>query len=58
MAIKTIIFILAWTLSFFSGIYVYSAIFTGNVIGTPDLIMAGCGFILSIIWLWYNSVRK
>ena len=54
---KTIIFVIAWTLSFFCGIYLYGAIFTGMPMTTIDAIMTGCGFTLSMLWLWFNSVR-
>ena len=51
---KTIIFVIAWTLSFFCGIYLYGAIFTGMPMTTIDAIMTGCGFTLSMLWLWFN----
>ena len=55
--VKTIIFIVAWLLSFFCGIYLFGAIFMGMSLSTMDAIMNGCGFTLSMLWLWFNSVR-
>lgn len=56
--IKTIIFIVAWLLSFFCGIYLFGAIFMGMQISTMDIIMDGCGFTLSMLWIWFNSVIR
>ena len=55
--VKTIIFIIAWMLSFTCGIYLFGAIFMGMQISTMDIIMNGCGFALSMLWLWFNTVR-
>jgi hypothetical protein len=55
--VKTIIFLIAWMLSFFCGIYLFGAIFMGMNITTMDIIMNACGFTLSMLWLWFNSVR-
>ena len=55
--VKTIIFIAAWLLSFFCGIYLFGAIFMDMQISTMDIIMNGCGFALSMLWLWFNTVR-
>lgn len=55
--VKTIIFIAAWLLSFFCGIYLFGAIFMGMQISTMDIIMNDCGFALSMLWLWFNVVR-
>ena len=55
--VKTIIFIVAWLLSFFCGIYLFGAIFMGMQISTMDIIMNGCGFALSMLCLWFNAVR-
>jgi len=55
--IKTVIFIVAWLLSFFCGIYLFGAIFMGMQISTMDIIMDACGFVLSMLWMWFNTVR-
>lgn len=55
--VKTIIFVIAWMLSFFCGIYLFGAAFMGMQIGTMDIIMNICGFTLSMLWLWFNSIR-
>lgn len=55
--VKTIIFIVAWLLSFFCGIYLWGAIFMGTPLSTIDAIMNGCGFTLSMLWMWFNTVR-
>lgn len=55
--VKTIIFLIAWLLSFFCGIYLYGAIFTGMPLNGMDTLMTACGFTLSMLWLWFNSVR-
>jgi hypothetical protein len=55
--VKTILFIIAWLLSFTCGIYLYGAIFMGSGMSDIDMIMNGCGFILSMLWLWFNTVR-
>lgn len=55
--IKTIIFMVAWLLSFFCGIYLFGAIFMGMQIATMDIIMDACGFTLSMLWMWFNTVR-
>lgn len=55
--IKTIIFMVAWLLSFFCGIYLFGAIFMDMQIATMDIIMDACGFTLSMLWMWFNTVR-
>jgi len=55
--VKSILFIIAWTLSFTCGIYLYGAIFMGSGMSGIDWLMNSCGFILSMLWLWFNSVR-
>lgn len=55
--IKTVIFIVAWLLSFFCGIYLFGAIFMGTPLSAMDAIMNACGFVLSMLWMWFNTVR-
>lgn len=55
--IKTILFIIAWLLSFFCGIYLTSILFMGMAVSTLDTIMTVCGFILSMLWFWFNTIR-
>jgi len=54
--VKSIFFVIAWTLSFLCGIYLYGAIFVDNP-STLDLVMNICGFVLSISWLWFNTIK-
>lgn len=56
--VKTVIFIAAWLLSFFCGIYLFGAVFMGTPLSAMDAIMDACGFALSILWLWFNSVIR
>lgn len=56
--VKTIIFLIAWMSSFFCGIYLFGVIFMGMNLATMDIIMDVCGFTLSILWLWFNSVVR
>ena len=55
--VKTIIFVIAWMLSFTCGIYLFGAIFIGTPLSVIDAIMNGCGFTLGMLWLWFNVVR-
>lgn len=55
---KSIVFVIAWVLSFTCGIYLYGAIFMGNGLSNIDWLMNICGFTLSMCWLYFNSVKK
>ena len=55
---KSLIFIAAWLLSFTCGIYLYGAIFMGNHMSNIDWLMNACGYTLSMLWLYFNSVKK
>lgn len=55
--VKTIIFLVAWVLSFTCGIYLMSVVFYGNVVSNFDLLMNGCGFLLAMLWMWFNTVK-
>ena len=54
--VKTIIFIIAWVLSFTCGIYLLGAIM-GNAMPVLDIVMTACGFTLAVLWMWFNTVR-
>ena len=54
--IKTLIFMAVWLLSFTCGIYLYGAIFIGNELSEIDTVLNVCGFTLSILWMWFNTV--
>ncbi|MBP3316255.1 MAG: hypothetical protein J6L70_01490 [Alphaproteobacteria bacterium] len=58
MIIKTMIFIGVWLLSFSSAVYLYGAACMEYYMSGLDFILNFSGFILSILWLWSNTVKS
>ena len=55
--VKALVFLVAWILSFGCGVYLFSVIFMGNNLSILDIIVYGCGYIMSMLWLFFNSMK-
>lgn len=52
--VKTMLFIMLWIMSFFSGIYLWGALFSGTTLSIGDWLLYVCTFGFSFGLLWFN----